>query len=149
VLGLLVMKTKLKSVADELRDDLLRCPDLRAQQLIDLDESISVSMGNLTSSIKEDQKGDWEALKEKIDELREFAQVAKMRLLYGDDELGVKLDAMHEFFEGENDEVGEVNEINEKKAAIEIAADAHKPKGITDVFKALLMWKDSPEERMK
>ena len=32
------MRTKVKSIADELRDDLERCPDLRAQELIDLNE---------------------------------------------------------------------------------------------------------------
>jgi len=134
------MKAKLKSVADELREDLSLCPDLRAQQLIDLDESISESVAKFEESIAIDQRDDWNALKEKVDDLREYAQVAKMRLLYGDDDLSAKLEAMHHFIDNDCDEV---------KAAIDVGRDAHKPKGITDVFKALLMWKDSPKDLMK
>jgi len=134
------MKAKLKSIADELREDLSLCPDLRAQQLIDLDETISESIVKFENSMAVDQRDDWNALKEKIDDLREYAQVAKMRLLYGDDDLSSKLDAMHQSINSECDEV---------KAAIDVGRDAHKSKGVTDVFKALLMWKDSPEERMK
>ena len=63
-----------------------------------------------------------------------------MRLLYGDDELSAKLDAMHQSIDPDCDEV---------KAAIDVQRDAHKSKGISDVFKALLMWKDAPEDRMK
>lgn len=134
------MKAKLKSVAEDLRDDLSLCPDLRAQQLIDLDESIAVRIVNFEESLSSDQAFEWENLKEKIDELRECAQVAKMRLLYGDDELSAKLDAMHQSIDPDCDEV---------KAAIDVQRDAHKSKGISDVFKALLMWKDAPEDRMK
>ena len=134
------MKAKLKSVAEDLRDDLSLCPDLRAQQLIDLDESIAVRIVNFEESLSSDQAFEWENLKEKIDELREYAQVAKMRLLYGDDELSAKLDVMHQSIDPDCDEV---------KAAIDVQRDAHKSKGISDVFKALLMWKDAPEDRMK
>ena len=134
------MKAKLKSVADALRDDLALCPDLRAQQLIDLDESISESIMKFEEKMTADQGDEWNALKEEIDNLREYAQVAKMRLLFGDDELTAKLDAMHQ-------SIG--TECNEIKAAIDVQRDAHRNKGITDIFKALLMWKDSPEDRMK
>ena len=134
------MIAKLKSVADELRDDLSLCPDLRAQQLIDLDESIAVKIVNFEEGLSSDQVSEWENLKEQLDELREYAQVAKMRLLYGDDELSAKLDAMHQSIAIDRDEA---------KAAIDVQRDAHKSKGISDVFKALLMWKDAPEDRMK
>ena len=67
------MKAKLKSVAEDLRDDLSLCPDLRAQQLIDLDESIAVRIVNFEESLSSDQAFEWENLKEKIDELREYA----------------------------------------------------------------------------
>ncbi|PQJ29577.1 hypothetical protein [Rubritalea profundi] len=137
------MKTKLKSVADELRDDLALCPDLRAQQLIDLDESLSDSIMKFEEKMTVDQGDEWNALKEKIDNLREYAQVAKMRLLFGDDELTAKLDAMHQSIGTES------NESNEIKAAIDVQRDAHRNKGITDILKALLMWKDSPEDLMK
>ena len=63
-----------------------------------------------------------------------------MRLLYGDDELSAKLDAMQQSIGPGCDEV---------EAAIDVGRDAHRNKGITDVFKALLMWKDAPEDRMK
>lgn len=134
------MKAKLKSVAEELRDDLALCPDLRAQQLIDLDESLSESIAKFEEKMAADHGDEWNALKEKIDDLREYAQVAKMRLLFGDDELTSKLDTMHESIGTECDEV---------KAAIDVERDAHRNRGITDIFKALLMWKDAPEDRMK
>ena len=67
------MKAKLKSVAEDLRDDLSLCPDLRAQQLIDLDESIAVRIVNFEESLSSDQAFEWENLKERIDELREYA----------------------------------------------------------------------------
>ena len=73
MLVLLVMKAKLKSVAEDLRDDLSLCPDLRAQQLIDLDESIAVRIVNFEESLSSDQAFEWENLKERIDELREYA----------------------------------------------------------------------------
>ena len=133
------MKAKLKSVADELREDLARSPDLRAQQLIDLDETISDMIVKFELTMRADQGEEWGALKNKIDELRDFAQKAKMRLLYGDENLPSKLDAMHDALD-----VGAVDH-----AAIEVERDAHRPKGIQDVFKALLMWKDTPEERAK
>ena len=135
-----VMKAKLKSVADELREDLAQSPDLRVQQLIDLDESISVSMTKFKETMTVEQADEWSALKEKIDALREYAQVAKMRLLYGDSELSEKLDSMHKSMENERDEM---------EAALDVQSDAHSKGGILDVFKALLMWKDAPEERMK
>ena len=140
MLVLSAMIAKLKSVADELRDDLSLCPDLRAQQLIDLDESIAVKIVNFEEGLSSDQVSEWENLKEQLDELREYAQVAKMRLLYGDDELSAKLDAMHQSI---------AIDCDEAKAAIDVQRDAHKSKGISDVFKALLMWKDAPEDRMK
>ncbi|MFC4993819.1 hypothetical protein [Rubritalea tangerina] len=133
------MKAKLKSVAEELREDLERCPDLRAQQLIDLDETISDLIVRFEQTMSADQGEDWAELKEKIDELREYAQIAKMRLLYGDEHLPSKLDAMSDSLE----------ECDEVKAAIEVERDAHRSTGVSDIFKALLMWKDSPEERMR
>lgn len=132
------MKTQIKSIADELRDDLERSPDLRAQQLIDLDETISDRIVNFEQSLTSDQAEDWAALKDKVDALRKYAQLAKMRLLYGDEALPAKLDAMHSSLP-----------CDEVQAAIEVERDAHKATGITDVFKALMMWKDAPEERIK
>jgi predicted solute-binding protein len=131
------MKTQIKSIADELREDLERSPDLRAQQLIDLDETISDMIVKFEQILGPDQGREWAALKEKIDELRKYAQVAKMRLLYGDESLPAKLDAMHSSIADE-----------EVQAAIEVGRDAHKATGVSDIFKALLMWKDTPEERM-
>jgi hypothetical protein len=132
------MKALLKSVAEELREDLERCPDLRAQQLIDLDQTIEASIVKFEETLSPDQGDEWSQLSEKIEELRQYSLVAKMRLLYGDKELPQKLDAMHSAL-GECDEV---------RAAIEVGRDAHRPKGISDVFKSLLMWKDSPDDRM-
>lgn len=132
------MKALLKSVAEELREDLERCPDLRAQQLIDLDQTVSARIVKFEETLTADQGDEWSDLKEKIDELREYSLVAKMRLLYGDKELPDKLDAMHS-------SLGECDEIH---AAIAVERDAHRPRGISDVFKSLLMWKDSPDDRM-
>lgn len=131
------MKTRIKSIADELREDLERSPDLRAQQLIDLDETISDRIVKFEQILTADQGEDWAALKEKIDELRKYAQKAKMRLLYGDESLAAKLDAMHESMP-----------CDEAEAAIEVGRDAHRGTGVSDIFKALLMWKDAPEDRM-
>ncbi|MEO1857278.1 MAG: hypothetical protein ABGY95_07950 [Rubritalea sp.] len=134
------MNAKLKSVAEELKNDLALSPDLRAQQLIDLDETIHESMIRFEETMNSDLGDEWRTLKDKIDTLRGYAQVAKMRLLFGDDELRAKLVAMHQ-------DAGV--DCDEAKAAIDVERDAHRTKGIADVFKALLMWKDSPEERMK
>lgn len=133
------MKAKLKSIAEELREDLQRCPDLRAQELIDLDETISDRIIKFEQTLSAEQGDDWAALKEKIDQLRDYAQVAKMRILYGDEALPNKLEAMS----------SEMDECAEVEAAIEVARDAHRSKGVSDVFKALLMWKDSPEDRIQ
>ncbi|MFC5049662.1 hypothetical protein ACFPK9_03380 [Rubritalea spongiae] len=132
------MKTQIKSVADELREDLESCPDLRAQQLIDLDEAISELNVKFEQKLDPNQMEDWAVLREKIDELRRFAQLTKMRLLYGDEDLRSKLDTMHPTEQGD-----------EAKAALEVERDAHRVKGVSDIFKALLMWKDAPEERIK
>ncbi len=131
------MKAKLKSVAEDLRIDLERSPDLRAQQLIDLDETISDRIVQFEQTLEANQSEDWNALRENIDELRRYAQLSKMRLLYGDKELPAKLDAMHSSLA-----------CDEAQAAIEVERDAHRTTGVSDVFKALLMWKDTPEDRM-
>ncbi|MGJ8674124.1 hypothetical protein [Rubritalea sp.] len=132
------MKTQIKSIAQELREDLERSPDLRAQQLIDLDESIAEQIAKLEKKLGKEHADDWTELIEKVDELRRYAQLAKMRLLYGDKDLPAKLDAMHSSLEWD-----------EVQAALDVERDAHRVKGISDVFKALLMWKDAPEDRMK
>lgn len=132
------MKEKLKSVADELREDLERCPDVRAQELIDLDESLAVDLENYTKVVPCSQIEEWRRLRGEIDQLREFAQVLKMRLLFGDKELVTKLETLHT----------ELSDEMEARAAIEVEREAHEAKGIRDVFKALLMWKDSPAEKL-
>ena len=131
------MKEKLKSVAVELREDLERCPDMRAQQLIELDEDLAGNLEKFTKSVTAGQLHQWRELREQVDELREYTQVLKMRLLFGDKKLQEKLDALH----------SEIESSDEALAAIEVERDAHRPKGVGDVFKALLMWKDSPGDK--
>ena len=132
------MKEKLKSVAAELREDLDRCPDLRAQELIDLDENLATDLQNFTKTVTAGQLEQWRALQDEVNQLREYTQILKMRLLYGDKELVDKLDAMNSSLPADDESI----------AAIEVERDAHKAKGVRDVFKALLMWKDSPEEKL-
>lgn len=126
------------SVAAELREDLERCPDLRAQELIDLDENLATDLQNFTKTVTAGQLEQWRALQDEVNQLREYTQILKMRLLYGDKELVDKLDTMH----------SEIGADDESIAAIEVERDAHKSKGVRDVFKALLMWKDSPEDKL-
>lgn len=136
MLEIFFMKEKLKSIAQELREDLQRQPDLRAQQLIDLDETIAESMTRFEQNIREDQMADWSILRDQISVIREYAQVAKMRLLCGDSDLVDTLDAMHD----------ELN--SEQEVAIQMGRETHQSGGgVTEVLKALLMWKDSPKER--
>lgn len=138
VLACIVMKKKLKSIADELREDLARCPDVRAQELIDLDENLATHLQSFTKIVTSGQLAQWRELLREVDQLRDYAQVLKMRLLYGDAELVSKLEVMH----------SSIEEEEEMLAAIEVERDAHTPKGVTDVLKALLMWKDSPEDKI-
>lgn len=138
VLAFIAMKEKLKSVADELREDLDRCPDVRAQELIDLDEDLATHIQKFTKTVTAGQIESWRELLAEINELREYAQVLKMRLLYGDADLVNKLDAMHSTMHDDEEDT---------LAAVEVGRDAHKAKGVTDILKALLMWKDSPEDR--
>jgi len=78
VLALYVMKEKLKSIADELSEDLARCPDLRAQQLIDLDETISERIVKFELTMRPDQGDEWAALTD--EEKTDSSIVATRRL---------------------------------------------------------------------
>ena len=132
------MKGKLKSIAAEIREDLERCPDVRAQELIDLDENLAANLERFTEVVTNNQLEQWLALRDEVDRLRSYTQVLKMRLLYGNKELVAKLEHLHDSMQSDG----------EMAASIEVGRDAHKPKGVQDVFKALLMWKDSPDDKL-
>lgn len=126
------MKAKVKSIADELREDLERCPDLRAQELIDLNESIANRIANFEKNVGSSQKQEWESLKSAVAEVCDYAQKAKMRLLFGDHEVVHKLDTLHEKLDS--------NEIDDLVGS---GRSEHQLHGVSDVLKSLMMWKDN------
>ncbi|WP_018969161.1 hypothetical protein [Rubritalea marina] len=125
------MKTKIKSVADELREDLDRCPDMRAQELIDLNESIVAQLDRFEGELADGQLEAWQKLRDSVAKMCDYAQKSKMRLLFGDHEVIEKLDVLHEKIDTEEmeDMVGQ-------------GRTAHELHGVSDVLKSLMMWKD-------
>lgn len=139
VLECKAMKTLLNELYEDLDAELQKSPDLRVQQLIDLDEDLSESIKGFEGKLSQDQMVAWDAVRVDIEKLRQYARLSKLRLLMSDDEMKARI-------EGFGNSLPEDDEFHE--AAVEIEKEMHKPSGITDVFKALLMWKDSPEEKI-
>lgn len=134
-----MMKALFREIYDEMDAELAKSPDLRVQQLIDLDENIDAGMAKFESGLTQDQRAEWDELRGQIDELRRYAKLSKMRLIAGD--TGVK-ERLREI------EMSMMESEEYHEAEVEIERSMHQTKGIGDVFKALLMWKDSPEEKI-
>lgn len=134
------MKSKFKEISDQLHEELAISPDLRVQQLIDMDEALEDTMITFAKGLSHEQKQQWAEIETRVNELRSYAKLAKMRLLCGDVDLAEALRHLHD----------EHEEMEEKlrEAEIQVERDAHQSTGIAGVFKALLMWKDSPEEKI-
>lgn len=130
----------MQQIADELRTELSREPDTRVQQLIDLDEELMLSISQFTASLSPVQKSQWLLVQQHVDRLRDYARMAKMRLLCRDDAV------LPERLESLKSSVDVVDPAD--MAAIDVGRDMHQIKGVSDIFKALLMWKDTPEEKM-
>ena len=139
MLGFRVMKALFREIYDEMDAELSKSPDLRVQQLIDLDENLDAGMAKFESGLTQDQRAEWDELRGMIDELRRYAKLAKMRLIAGDEAVKERLREI---------ELSMENTSEYQEAEVEIERSMHQTKGIGDVFKALLMWKDSPEERL-
>lgn len=135
------MKALLNDLYAELETELAKSPDLRVQQLIDLDENLEESVVRFESMLAQDQRVQWDEVRGHIEALRQYAKMAKLRLLMGDEETRGQIEELR----GSDDDEGE----DYQEAQLEVERDMHRPKGITDVFKALLMYRDNPEEKMK
>lgn len=132
------MKSKFKEISDQLHEELTLSPDLRVQQLIDLDENLGDAIDSFAQRLNPDQMAAWESLVAQVNQLRDYAKLAKMRLICGDADLSEALNQLHD----------EHEEAELRLAEIQVGRDAHQSTGIAGVFKALLMWKDSPEEKV-
>jgi len=139
VLECLVMKTLLNELYKDMDGELQKSPDLRVQQLIDLDEDLGESIREFEGMLSQDQIVMWDKVRGNVEKLRKYARLSKLRLLMSDEEMRARIEKF-------GNSLPEEDEVQE--AAVEVEKDMHRPTGITDVFKALLMWKDSPEEKI-
>ena len=133
------MKTTLQHTPSELHESRGHTPEFKVQQLIYLEETISSSITQFEQSVTPSQVDNWESLKSQVNHLRRMAQQSKLRVLQEGENLPAGADEMRDL----------INALDEKTAAIEVGRNEHKARGISDVFKALFMWRESPEEHFR
>ncbi len=128
------------------------CRDLES----DLDESVAHAMekvmskdGTLCSHMDEFEQRieneelyeEFQNLRDEINALRRYARLARLKL---------EGDCVQEA-QGKLSEFGDRIEQSSdyQKAVLEIEEEMHEAGGVGDVLKSLLMWKPSPDDRIK
>jgi len=133
------MKNKFVSACERLSSDLASGSKMDVKDVLELDQRLDDAMLVFEGTLTASQTGLWNEISAAVEAVR-----AQARLSVLGDESPEELKGM---IVNMKERVSESEDYDE--AMVQIEREMHQHSGkISDIFKSLLMWKDSPDERI-
>lgn len=136
------MKANVVQLCRDLHSDLEESVAHAMEKVMSKDGTLCSHMDDFEEKIEDSELyEEFQNLRDEVNALRRYARLARLKL---------EGDCTQEA-QGKLVEFGDRIEKSDdyKKAVLEIEEEMHQSGGVGDVLKSLLMWKPSPDDRMK
>lgn len=134
------MNEEYLSLCNELEAQLGDSMESNAKKLLERDETLRVEMDAFQKNLSPTQIQHWQLIRSHVDSLRQYAKLAKLRLMDGDENVRHLVDQVRNDVDSSEEHI---------QAMIELEREMHTGSSLGGVIKSLFMWRTNPEEKLE